>query len=287
MIGRSEQVALCLDDPRVSEAHAMVSLRGQHLVLLALRGRFRVDGEIVGEVILQPGVDIELYKDFWLQCDDVVLPEVLLGLSIPNVGESLLTKTTSVFIRPDSGAHTIQPGFVDSADVVFWRLGDHWHYRVLGEGAQTLSLESTIDIQGVHIDVVAMHLRHAGIAKTRQTDRPILHLDVTRHCVKIQMSSSPNASMVTGVPGKLLASLAQYQYPQPWEVIADQVWPDDLCSPHSLRRRFDVGLLRLREKLQQLDLPGDLLQMDGSGLISLALEDDDTVTLSAEMSAPR
>ena len=36
--------ALHLDDPRVSEAHAMVSIRGSELKLLALRGRFQIDG---------------------------------------------------------------------------------------------------------------------------------------------------------------------------------------------------------------------------------------------------
>ena len=34
---------LHVDDARVSEAHALVSLRGRELQLLALRGRFAVD----------------------------------------------------------------------------------------------------------------------------------------------------------------------------------------------------------------------------------------------------
>ncbi len=43
IIGRLWSAALHVDDARVSEAHALVSLRGRELQLLALRGRFAVD----------------------------------------------------------------------------------------------------------------------------------------------------------------------------------------------------------------------------------------------------
>jgi len=39
LIGRLGTAALHFDDARISEAHAMISLRGQELKLLALRGR--------------------------------------------------------------------------------------------------------------------------------------------------------------------------------------------------------------------------------------------------------
>lgn len=45
LIGRLWSAALCLSDPRVSEAHAMVSLREGQLRLLALRGLFAIDGK--------------------------------------------------------------------------------------------------------------------------------------------------------------------------------------------------------------------------------------------------
>ena len=44
LIGRSPTAALHIDDPRISEAHSMVSLRGSQLKLLALRGRHSVYG---------------------------------------------------------------------------------------------------------------------------------------------------------------------------------------------------------------------------------------------------
>ena len=43
IIGRIWGAALRLDDPQISEAHALVSMRGTALKLLALRGRFVVD----------------------------------------------------------------------------------------------------------------------------------------------------------------------------------------------------------------------------------------------------
>ena len=60
IIGRMRGAALCLDDPRISEAHALVSLRGSTLRLLALRGRMSVDGKPRSDAVLEPG-DFALY----------------------------------------------------------------------------------------------------------------------------------------------------------------------------------------------------------------------------------
>ena len=43
LIGRLWSAALPIADARISEADAMVSLRGQELKLLALRGRFALN----------------------------------------------------------------------------------------------------------------------------------------------------------------------------------------------------------------------------------------------------
>src|SRR5690606_9907840 len=59
-IGRSPFATLHLDDPRVSEAHALVSLRHGSLYLLALRRRFAVDGRPADELRLAEGQLIEL-----------------------------------------------------------------------------------------------------------------------------------------------------------------------------------------------------------------------------------
>ena len=60
VIGRLESAALHLSDPRISEAHAMVSLRGGALKLVALRGRLVVDGAALRDVELVPGLVVQL-----------------------------------------------------------------------------------------------------------------------------------------------------------------------------------------------------------------------------------
>ena len=60
ILGRLSSASVRIDDPRVSEAHALVSLRGSELKLLTLRGSIRVDGRRDADVHLdarltQPG----------------------------------------------------------------------------------------------------------------------------------------------------------------------------------------------------------------------------------------
>ena len=63
IIGRTWTAALRLDDPGVSEAHALVSLRGETLKLLALRGRFLVDGQPSVDVDLAPGQHLRISQE--------------------------------------------------------------------------------------------------------------------------------------------------------------------------------------------------------------------------------
>jgi hypothetical protein len=58
IVGRMPTAALQLNDPRVSEAHGLVSLRGYRLRLLSLRGRFAVAGRPTTDLELEPGLVI-------------------------------------------------------------------------------------------------------------------------------------------------------------------------------------------------------------------------------------
>jgi pSer/pThr/pTyr-binding forkhead associated (FHA) protein len=54
LIGRLWSAALVIDDPRISEAHALVSLREGGFWLLSLRRKIAVGGRPVSEVRLEP-----------------------------------------------------------------------------------------------------------------------------------------------------------------------------------------------------------------------------------------
>ncbi len=53
---------MSLDDPRISEAHALLSLRGGALHLLSLRRMIAVDGKPVSGVELRRGLVVALAR---------------------------------------------------------------------------------------------------------------------------------------------------------------------------------------------------------------------------------
>jgi len=279
MIGRAEQAALCIDDPRISEAHAMVSLRGQSLMLLALRGRFRVNHKVTTEVALEPGVRIELCEGVFLHCEDVFVPTMLPGLEITGLPRTLLTHTTTLFMTPTP---RIQPGYDPTGDMVFWAMGEQWRASIEGADPVPVRVGDRFSLGGGTVEVVPVPIGDAARPRTRKTLRAPMRIEAAPMSVRVHVLGGDKPVRVTGIPGKIFAALARSEHAQSWRDITSYVWHNDLSLDSALRRRFDVGLLRLRERLQQLDLPPELIVMDGSGMISLQLAQEDEVLVVDE-----
>ena len=81
LIGRTPTAAVVLDDPRVSEAHAIVSLRKDELRLLALRRLVLVEGKPTEEVVLRPGLAITIVDGLVLTVAQVHAPAAVLAVS--------------------------------------------------------------------------------------------------------------------------------------------------------------------------------------------------------------
>ena len=96
IIGRLRSASLVVEDPRVSEAHALVSSRGDELRLLALRGRFLVDDTPRTEVALAPGQRVRLAEGLELRVVEVALPAAVLGVVGPGLAEQALLGVVSV-----------------------------------------------------------------------------------------------------------------------------------------------------------------------------------------------
>ena len=60
LIGRVWSAALPINDGRVSEAHAMISLREGELRLLGLRGAFALHGRPTSDLALEAGQRVQL-----------------------------------------------------------------------------------------------------------------------------------------------------------------------------------------------------------------------------------
>ncbi len=137
IVGRSFAADVRLDDGRVSEAHALISLRGCELTMLALRGRLRTLDRDVSRVVLSPGLRISLARDLDLLVQDVQLPKAVLAASITTAnsapGEAatqVLTGVTSVVLAPKPHLAT---GVLANADALIFSDGLSWCAR-LGAG---------------------------------------------------------------------------------------------------------------------------------------------------------
>ena len=80
LIGRLWSARLQLASPDISEAHALVSLRGGELHLLGLRGLFAYKGKPCKDLVLAPGQVLALSREVTVEVVDVVLPEETLGI---------------------------------------------------------------------------------------------------------------------------------------------------------------------------------------------------------------
>ncbi len=98
LIGRMPSAALMVDDARVSEAHAMVSLRGGELRLLGLRGMFAVDGKPVQDLVLQPGVEFELAPGLLFSVLEVELPKAVLAVEGEGLARQILAGSSSLLL---------------------------------------------------------------------------------------------------------------------------------------------------------------------------------------------
>lgn len=284
LIGRSDLAALCIDDPRVSEAHAMVSLRSEGLMLLALRGRFRMQNKVYTELCLEPGLEVELADGLTLRCEEVVLPLQLTALKIPGLPMLTLTRTMTLFMQEQS-APRIAQGYHAGGDAIFWAVGEQWRARTReSEAPQSLQFGQRVRIGALDIEVVPIALRDAARGQTRAADlaQP-LSLQSLGEAVRVTRDRQPPA-IISGVPGKICAALVEGGRAMSWRQLTQRVWPDDASLESALRRRFDAGISRLRERLQQLGVDDGIIRLDGAGFVILTLEPEDASDEAPESS---
>ena len=271
MIGRSAAASLSIDDVRVSEAHALVSFRGDQLRLLALRGRFAADGQRTTDVALRAGLRIHLGPELAVEVLEVALPEYVLGLEGDRLPPMVLPGTCSLSLAPQP---TLQPRYDGDADAVFWSTGESWRMQLRGEPAQPLHSGLRFRIQDQEFRAVDLPLTSAAPTALGGDHRVPLRL-VAQHST-VHLRQGQRSLSIGGNAALVLSNLAVSQAPFPWEQLAREVWPGDDDSM-ALRRRLDTLLSRLRRKLRDARIRSDLVRADGSGNFALLLEADDEV----------
>lgn len=265
IIGRVWSAALQLHDPRVSEAHAMVSLRGGELRLLPLRGVFAVGGQFPRELTLAEGQEIALAEGLSLRVEAVELPEAVLALELPGQGRAVVPALCSLYggERP-----RIAPGYEPGAPAYLWSTGEGWQLALGGAPAQPLEVGDTVDVQGVIFTAVEEQLIEAGGQPTRRVAPPApVQITAWYDSVELRVDGGP-PQRIGGVSARLLSELVTIGGPAPWDVVAGELWPEERDRAQ-LRRKWDVSLTRLRARLRRSGVREELIGSDGSGNISL------------------
>jgi len=275
LVGRLATAALRVDDPRVSEAHALVSLRDGELWLLALRGVLAVDRKRQGKVVMVPGLQVRLAKGLTLTVLEVNLPDEALALTIDDHEPQLhVGSAASLITEPEAG---LSPRFEPEAAARLWSDGTGWRIRPQGGEAVELVPGQAIEVGGHTLRPVTVPLQRASQDATVLGGRvhPPLRL-VARYDTAHLHREGHEPVLLSGIGARILGELVALGAPAPWKVVAEQVWRDEPVE-HRLRRRWDVNLGRLRARLEQHGIRPDLIRSDGTGNIELVLLPGDKV----------
>ncbi|MFO0557030.1 MAG: FHA domain-containing protein [Polyangiales bacterium] len=264
IIGRLKGAALCVDDPRVSEAHAMVSVRRGELVLLSLRRMFSVRGKPLGEAVLRDGMAIDLAEGVTLTVEDVHVPDRVLALSIDGLETTILPATASLSIGPPIALH---PRFEPDADLHLWWNGHDWHAQLKTGAPVAVSDGSQLAVGGANARFELVPNRGSETTALAAATSNPLSVIAWFDTVEIHRDGHP-AVTISGVGARLLSELVAFDGPVEWQVAAREVWTDGI-ELDELRHRWDVTLARLRAKLREAGVRADLVRSTGAGLVQL------------------
>lgn len=275
LLGRLSTATVRIDDPRVSEAHALVSLRGSELKLLTLRGGLRVDGEKGDDIVLAPGQQIQLARGVELRVLVVELPSSLVAMQIVSMDRPFgppVELTRSVYSIVPQPLPAIEPGFRQDAPAHVWNNSDGWSIRLSGGASEAIVPGASWDVAGFTVIALTIPLPEAGISETIVSERGyntlrIIDRDGTIH---IHPDGGSESFILNGKPAQIISELAMMEVLAPWYVVAGEIWPRtrDLKI---LRRNWDQCLNRLRRKLREGNIRDNLVNADGTGNIELFL----------------
>lgn len=275
LVGRLWSAAVRLDDPRLSEAHALVSLRGSTLKLLALRGALAVGGIAVTEVVLRPGITIALVQDLALEVLAVELPDHALALG--GFGARPVVLAASVYSVLPGPPPQLVPRYLAEAPAHLWSTGLGWTVQRAGQGPEPLEAGRSLALPGLRIDVLRVEGTDAGLPETTLRGRlhPPVRIVTRYDSVQLHREGLPVA-LLSGAAARLVSELAGMGGLAGWEVISGELWPGE-TDRVLLRQKWDRTLQTLRGRIRESGLRPDLIRANGAGHLELVLLPGDTV----------
>ena len=275
IIGRMRRCDLCIEDGRISEADALVSLRGQALLLLPRRGRFTCEGRQRTELALEPGQRVELAPGVVMEVLEVVLPELVLAIALTGTPAQVPLGTTSVMLAPSP---TLAAGWMPGAAARIWSQETGWWIDLPGHASAPLREGQVFELApGVTLAATLQPLHAAGPAPTSLEgghDAP-LHIVARFHTVHIS-SGGRERCVLDGIAARCVSELVAFQGPTPWQLVARELWPERIDEV-LLRGRWDTTLARVRTRLRQAGLRADLVRSTNAGQVELSLRPGDAL----------
>ncbi len=272
VLGRMRTAALRFNDPRVSEAHALVSLRSSQLRLLALRGRFTVDDRPTSEAVLEAGLVIHLAHDLPLVVTAVGLPGHLAALEGPTLKRVVLPPVAALHVTHEV---TVTAGFSTTADALLWEHDERYHLRTRGAETEVVP-EVPFMVAGHELRIVHIDLHDASASRTdvNDVDDP-LTISARFDTVHVIMKAREPV-VLGGHNARIVSELVALGGHADWDIVAREIWGHDEDLP-PLRKRWDSALARLRSKLREGRVRDDLVRTNGSGHTELFLRPGDRV----------
>jgi len=276
IIGRLAQAACSIRHPLISEAHAMVSLRGRSLKLIALRGAMEIDGARPRELALEVGQRIRLAQGVEIVVEEVVLPTRVLALSgLGPTPAELPAPAASIQTRPTP---RLEPGYDPAAPAHVWISAAQWLIRVGDAPPEIIWPGGRWTIDGVVVTAETVPLEAAAVAATVNPGRiyPPMTLAVCYDTTTIEVSHRPPV-ILSGQAARLLYELALFETPTPWRVVAGEIWSGE-DDTQLLRWSWDKAIRKLRGQLTRAGLRADLV-VSRRGVVSLGLFPGDSLTV--------
>lgn len=281
IVGRVWSAALQVDDGRVSEAHAMVSLREGQLHLIALRGGLAVAGKPLSQVPLRPGERVELARGIAIEVVEVHLPADVLGVEGAELPRQVLPGVCSVLFDPPSPgqpapAPRVARGWREDAPLRIWTTGDRWMARDT-LGPRQIAAGDEVEVRGHVLRFVAIPLLDAGPRTTRRhgdLEAPV-RIVAQFDTVHLHREGAPPL-VLCGLQARLVSELVACGGPVAWAVLSGELWPQE-DDPQVLRGRLDTLLSRVRRRVRAAGFRADLVRSDGAGTVELLLYANDQV----------
>ncbi len=268
LVGRLRSAVLRIDHPHISEAHAYLSVRDGALKLLALRGGLALAGRVVREVTLVTGQEVTLARDQALTVEQVHHPEHLLALKSAHRPREVLTGRALSLVAHEGLVGRIVP----DAAVHLWTDGSGWVARSGGEPARPLSPGDVLEVGEEHYEVVEVRAERGATPSTGLAGRLDPPLRIEGYFDAVHVHREGHAPVVlSGAAGRLLYELGAIAQPVHWTEMGRTLWPAE-DDPERLRKKWDITLVRLRQRLARDAIRTTLVHPDGTGHVQLLLQ---------------